>query len=641
MEEETKILLTDLILPIIKDLITPKIKSVFKTSSSKGISQIDIEKNLDEYLTQRYLKFQIINTLVFPNKQTLLDILYEPLTLSCNNYKNAYYEIKIDSYPGEFLPHFIRAIIEDTAGMGKSTITKKLFTSIIKDKKGFPILIELSQLSHLNNILTEIQKQLSGQGNLIPKEFIVNLFSQGDFVFLFDGYDEISLKNKEIVVVDLKKFIETNSNCIFLITSRPDESLTAFGDFQKFKVKPLKSKEAYSLIERHDFYSHHKIAKSLLLKLSDNYNETLDEYLNNPFLVSLLYKSYDFKKDIPIKKTQFYQQVFDALFENHDLSKEGYLKREKYSNLHIDDFERVLRFLAYFTSIENKVEYDKNDIIKFIGRTKSYLMDLNFKSSDFLKDLITTVPIFRKEGVYYKWSHKSLQDYFSAKFIWIDSQENQKLILRKIFEDSNNNRFYNLLELYYELDPKYFETTIVYWLLKEFEEFVHSRYRHLNKKEELTKRRLENSFGREITIIVNESTNYKRSDLSSDREDCRIRHKSDIKYFIISPKADKIIEIFIKLDFKKETILKLIAERIPNLVLEKEISFNFTKDTDLEDIYLLNDDVNNPLNINSNFAKIYPLTAKGRILNYDNAFEKLKEIEKILDSNINDDLLNW
>lgn len=635
MEGDTKILITGLILPIIKDIVAPKIKTVIKNLSVKDITQIDIEKKLDEYLTQRFEKFQIIDTLVFPNKQTLLDILYEPLTLSCSNYKNPYFEVKIDSYSDEFLPDYVRVIIEDTAGMGKSTLTKKLFTSIIKEGRGFPILIELSQLSASNNILNEIQQQISGIGKLIPKELIINLLAEGQFIFLFDGYDEISLENKETVVVDIKKFIENNGNCFFLLTSRPDESLTSFGDFQKFKVNPLKVEEALNLLKRYDFYSHNKIAHSLIEDIKNSKNETLAEYLNNPFLVSLLYKSYDFKKDIPIKKTQFYQQVFDALFENHDLSKEGYLKREKYSNLHIDDFERVLRFLAYFTSIENKVEYDKNGIINFINKTKSHLSDLSFKSSDLLKDLITTVPLFRKDGNYYKWSHKSLQDYFAAKFIWIDSQENHKLILKKIFDDPKNIRFYNLLELYYELDPKSFETTILYWLLKEFEEFIKSNYKHcdINKKE--TKTRLENSFGREITIVLSDSIRYKRAD--------SLINKVDIKYFIISPEADLIIETFIKFDYKKETILEIISRKIPNLIRNTSPSFDFIEDLKLEKeiVYTLSDVEDDPLNTKSNFNKINNLSGLGNILNFDEAIKKLEEIEKNMNSNINDDLLNW
>ncbi|WP_299278550.1 NACHT domain-containing NTPase [uncultured Psychroserpens sp.] len=642
MEEETKILVTDLVLPIIKDIVAPKIKSVIKNLTHRDVVQLDVEKKLDDYLTLRYQKFQIIDTLVFPNKQTLLDILYEPLTLSCNSYQNPNFEVKIDSYSDEFLPKFIRIIIEDTAGMGKSTLTKKLFTSIVREKKGFPILIELSQINSNNNILTEIQNQISGIGELLSKEFIHNLLSEGEFIFLFDGYDEISLENKETVVRDLKRFIDNNNDSLFLLTSRPDESLTAFGDFQKFNINPLEYEEAFSLLKRYDFYSHHKIAFSLIEDLKNATNETLIEYLNNPFLVSLLYKSYDFKKDIPIKKTQFYQQVYDALFENHDLSKEGYLKRKKFSNLHIDDFERVLRYLAYFTSIENIVEYDKNGIISYINKAKTHLSDLKFKSNDLLKDLITTVPIFRKDGNYYKWSHKSLQDYFGAKFIWIDAQENQKSILKKIFKDSKNIRFYNLLELYYDLDPKSFETSLLYWLLKEFEQFASSNYQNFETSKKNIKSRLENSFGREITISICNSPKYNRSDKPKNDKNVNSKFPEDIKYFNISPNADFIIETFINIDFKKETILEIISKKLPELVNHKAPSIDFQNlILEEEKTYKVNDKDKNSLNLESNFEKINNVIASGIFLDYDKAMKKLNELEKNMSSNINDDFLNW
>ncbi len=453
MDKIEELAIANLVLPIIKDLVIPKVKLAIQKFSISNIDVNKIEENFDTYLTQRYEKFLVIDTLVFPNKQTLLDTLYQPLTLVGQNCKNEKIEIEIDNYPQELIPEFIRVIIEDTAGMGKSTISKKLFLSIVRQKTGIPVLIELSQINSKNSILKEIQNQISPIGKKISQDFLIKLINEGEFIFLFDGFDEISLDNREFAIRELHKFIEKANNNYFLITSRPEDSLASFGDFQKFKVNPLKKGEAYSLLSKYDEYSYKPISKSLIKQLNDNPKDSLQEYLHNPFLVSLLYKSYEYKKDIPVKKSQFYQQVYDALFETHDLSKEGYLKRDKYSNLHIDDFERVLRYIGYFSSIDNRVEYDKNGIIRYIDKAKKHLSDLSFRSSDFLKDLLKTVPIFKKEGNYYKWGHKSLQDYFAAKFLWIDSKEAQNKILRKIYDDPQNKRFYNFLDLFYELDP--------------------------------------------------------------------------------------------------------------------------------------------------------------------------------------------
>ena len=263
MNKSEELLLANLILPIIKDFVVPKIKSVFTKYPNKNIDENKIEENFNTYLTQRYEKFLIIDTLVFPNKQTLLKILYQPLTLSCReSITDKKIEIRIDSYPDNLIPEYSRVIIEDTAGMGKSTITKILFQSIMEQKAGIPLLVEISQINSKNSILKEIQNQLSPIGKKISQDFIIKLINEGNFVFLFDGFDEIALDDREYAIRDLQRFIEKANDNHFLITSRPEDSLTAFGDFQKFKVNPLKKGEAYSLLNKYDTYSYHKISKS-------------------------------------------------------------------------------------------------------------------------------------------------------------------------------------------------------------------------------------------------------------------------------------------------------------------------------------------------------------------------------------------
>ncbi|HLU85151.1 MAG TPA: NACHT domain-containing protein [Vicingaceae bacterium] len=657
MDKPEELLVSNLILPIVKDLILPKVQAVFNKFSVTNTTQSKVEENFDSYLTQRYEKFLTIDTLVFPNKQTLLDVLYQPLTLSCQDgNRNSKVEIKIDNYPDNLIPEYFRVIIEDTAGMGKSTITKKLFQSIILEKKGIPILIELSQINNKNNILKEIQNQLSTIGKKLSQDLILKLINEGDFIFLFDGFDEIALDDREYVVRELHKFIEKANHNYFLITSRPEDSLASFGDFQKFSVNPLKKGEAYSLLSKYDTYSYHSISKNLIKQLNDNPDDSLQEYLSNPFLVSLLYKSYEFKKDIPVKKSQFYQQVYDALFETHDLSKEGYLKRDKYSNLHIDDFERVLRHIGYFTSIENKVEYDKNTIIKFIDKAKKHLSDLNFRSSDFLKDLIKTVPIFKKEGNYFKWGHKSLQDYFAAKFIWIDSKESQLPILEKIYKDPKVKRFHNLLTIYYELDPNGFDNTILKWTLTDFQTFVASSYKDWNKKDKRIKTRIENHYNKSCVIAITKKEDYDiiRSGKDKRNRDTHeyYRKKVNFKYSIKNSnhttfnyfENPKVVSLsFIGIDSRKHTLIELISSTHPKLAEYRRHKVHLKDLPNLKEdcIYKLDDNKLNDLNQDAVFETTNDLIMSDYSFKFDPALKKLNEILKAEINKVKDELLDW
>lgn len=565
------------------------------------------------------------------------------MTLKGENQKNKGIEILINNYPKDFIPKYFKVLIEDTAGMGKSTISKKLFLSVIRQNAGIPVLIELSQINRKNSILKELQNQISPIGKKISQDFLVKFINEGEFIFLFDGFDEISLKNREYVIKELHRFIEKANNNYFLITSRPEDSLVSFGGFKKFTVKPLEKGDAYSLLSKYDEYSYKPISKKLIKQLNNKPKDTLQEYLTNPFLVSLLYKSYEFKKDIPIKKSQFYQQVYDALFETHDLSKEGYLRRDKYSNLHIDDFERVLRYIGYFSSIDNRVEYDKNGIVKYINKAKNHLTDLSFKPNDFLKDLLKTVPLFKKEGNYYKWGHKSLQDYFAAKFLWIDAKEKQEKILLKIYQDPRNKRFYNLLDLFFELDHQTFEKTLVKWLLDDFFEYANNNYCYCNKSE--FKKRIENHFNKKCSIAIVKKEEYSTKDNHKIRSyySSKIKHTFDHTTFHYYESPKTIVYTFIDYEARLGTIIGLLSNRMPELA-EFRIHNHRKKELLLLEegnIYILDEKETNVLNNPIIFDMTSELIKSDFALKYDSALIKYNQLKAKSNNYIESEFLDW
>ncbi|MCW8940896.1 MAG: hypothetical protein OQJ88_09590, partial [Flavobacteriales bacterium] len=257
----------------------------------------------------------------------------------------------------------------------------------------------------------------------------------------------------------------------FIITSRPESALSTFSDFQLFYIQPLEEKEAFLLIEKLDTLSKVKFGNNLISEVKEK-NTQVKEFLTNPFLVSLLYKSYTYNKDIPSKKITFYEEVYSCLFKHHDLSKEGF-KRPKRSRLDIFDFEIVLRDIAFETSKIGRVIYTKDELINHITLAKSKNTRFDFKVQNFFDDLTTTVPIFAQEGVKIKWAHKSIQDFFTAKYISNHSRKEE--IIRVIF---NSGKYYylNILDLLYELEYKIFRKVIIKSILEDFIIFYESQF---------------------------------------------------------------------------------------------------------------------------------------------------------------------
>lgn len=456
---------------LIEKCITPKI-SKFADKCKLKYNELLIPRNehFEEYLYRTYKKYSILNTLVFKNEQKLLTDLYIPLTITKAVHQSGTIEhYKIDKYPADLVSKCNKILITDTAGMGKSTLTKRLFLDVVENGYGIPIYIEMRRLTDRKTILQEIQEQIDSLSKAFDKDLLLAFIQTGGFIFFFDGYDEISIDNKSIVTANVQDFISKASNNVFILTSRPEQALAGFGDFQKFTINPLLKKEAYELIRKYD--NQGTTSKELIDKLKTGQFDLINEFLKNPLLVSLLYAAYDYKQTIPLKKNIFYRQVYDAYFDRHDLSKgDGYIHNKK-SNLDIDNFDRVLRFIGYKCMQKQKIEFEKDALLKIIEEAKAFCSDLFFGASDFFDDILSAVPLFCQDGQYYKWVHKSLQEYFAAQFIFKDTKKKQDEILNKIYNSNNADGYINILDIYYDIDSLGFIKNIELPLLKDFTTF--------------------------------------------------------------------------------------------------------------------------------------------------------------------------
>lgn len=475
---------------VLKDIITatsPLIKSVVdiflapKLEKLKNRLSVDYKKyiipteaHFKEYFFRSYKKYSVLNTLVFSNSQRLLKDVYIPLTLRLSSEKDIKYSI--DGFPIAIVSTYKKVLITDTAGMGKSTMMKRIFLDIIDNSRGIPIMIELRRLSKEKRLIQELHEQLNSINKGFDEKLLLELIREGDFIFILDGYDEIPLADREIVTFDIQSFVSKAGNNQFLLTSRPENALSSFGDFQQFTIQPLKRKEAFELLRKYDKQG--EVSSLLIKKLEGSELNNIEEFLANPLLVSLLFTAFEHKQVIPFKKHIFYRQVYDANFESHDLTKGDSYNRNKYCSLDIDEFHRVLRHLGFSCLKQQKIEYTKDEILNLITAAKRFCSGIDFQSSDFLKDLINTVPLFTQDGIYFRWAHKSLQEYFAAQFIYLDSKEHQKEILQKLIERKNIEKFLNILNLYYDIDYKTFRNTIIYSLLKEFKEYCDSSYQY-------------------------------------------------------------------------------------------------------------------------------------------------------------------
>ena len=108
------------------------------------------------------------------------------------------------------------------------------------------------------------------------------------------------------------------------------------------------------------------IAEALIDRLDALPNSAIRSFMETPLLVSLLYRSYQFKPTIPIRKHIFYRQVYDSLFESHNLTKGDAYIHDKHSELDTDEMRQLLRRFAFTPAKLGQIEFDKDTVLKYL-----------------------------------------------------------------------------------------------------------------------------------------------------------------------------------------------------------------------------------------------------------------------------------
>lgn len=645
-----------LIKTVVETFVTPKLikfRKRFDKIDEKYF--VPTDEQFREYYHRTYKKLAVINTLVFNNSQRFLKDVYLPLTLSSTNDRKMRH--RVDSYPSEICEEYGNTLITDTAGMGKSTLMKRIFIDIIDNNIGIPIIVELRRLTKEKTLLNEIQEQLSSLNKVFDSTLLLDLLVEGGFIIILDGYDEVSLTDRDFVTSDIQDFISKANNNDYFITSRPEQALLSFGQFQEFKIEPLNKKEAFELLRKYDNQGH--ISALLIKKLQETDMSNIQEFLTNPLLVSLLFTAFEHKQAIPFKKYLFYRQVYDANFESHDLTKGDSYTHDKYSKLEIDDFHRVLRHIGYSSFKLQKIEFVKDDILKLIKESKGFCVGLNFKESDFLNDILRTVPIFTKDGNYYRWSHKSLQEYFASQFIYLDSKTKQNSILERLFNHSNIEKFINVLDLYYDMDYKTFRNVIERALLEEYEN--HSKTKYINNYKGVSKKaiktRQEISFLTTSLIFKSILEKYDSHPFDSQRLSKMLKNyrenndldKKSSTGILVSPTLLKD-QFALHYENSKNIILKLLASKksklvraVPSVKMADSV-LDFTYDFDDEfQLVEINDSETEIFNSKEKFEIINELIIATKtysiIIESEIAIKTLKEINESLEIEKEDDFL--
>ena len=403
-------ILTDVATNLIKDAVSSgweKVKKHFKDFDAK--ESIKYGTAYEKYLANTRDKNGKIKTIIYRRIPKELYSFYE-----CTDIEHEGKRIGTEKV-SDILELSNKIIISGTGGIGKSILFKHLFLNTIETSDFIPVLIELRKFNLYDSkdiILADaVYNSLYENGFQLEKEYFEYSMRQGGYIIFLDGFDEVSKDKSQKVTEEIKSICDKYPNNRYLVSSRPTDTFIGWNDFTEVSACKLTKKQALSLINKIEF---DKSVKDIFYgALDKKLFEKYESFASNPLLLTIMLLTFSNHASIPDKLNDFYEAAFSTLFNMHDATKDCYV-RDIRSKLGSEDFKTVFAYICFKSYFSSEFEFSEAKLRQYIQMAKDRFVNLQFSVDDFQEDLILSVCMLVKEGLNYRFTHRSFQEYFAA-----------------------------------------------------------------------------------------------------------------------------------------------------------------------------------------------------------------------------------
>ena len=534
---------------IIKDFITTIIGDRFlellKTGTDRIADEIAHAANnrILEYLCVEYERNYRTKTILHRSEPIELKKVYQPLFL----------EKMTDRWSG-LIPEFNRISTETieplfdegnfitiigSAGSGKSTLVKHLLVNAIHANYKIPIKVELRYLNNYNEgLLKYINEEIIKFTEIAERESIIErMLQSGEFVFFFDGYDEVSSNKKEQVTNDISRITKKYKDNKYILTSRPFVNVEMFDGFRNLLVCEMSPADIKSFVKRqfNDDIKEQELANKIIETIENDKKKTYKSFLSNPLLLSMFILTYQTDSYVPQRRSDYYLQVFNTLYSSHDTqSKLGFV-RERITKLSKEDYMEILKRFSFKSYIDQEYTFTISYFDEKINSIKKNLQ-LSFNNDSLLEDFKVAIGILIEEGSEITYPHRSLQEYFAALYIAsLTSQNNDDENTKrdKITQFINNSREYeidyaNFYSILAEVDEYKFKKIFILPMLHEVKKIVSHMYKNANNDEYTTIIRLFVMIN-DIASLIDEKMRIRFLDEDNKYSDLYVQYIQDEK----------------------------------------------------------------------------------------------------------------
>lgn len=429
-----------------------ELKSIYKATRDEIKYLID--DGLAVYEVNQKEKFEKLNTFLYRHDPVSFYDIYFPLNLKGKKPSNEEYIVEVNDKPKNIFKHSRCVTIIGDAGSGKSMLMKHFFLHFLKYELEIPIFIELRNLNSFNGSFFEYIVQIIYNNRLSPNiKILERILTDGKFLFILDGYDELHSKNILRRKDEILQFIEKYRANYFIISSRRGTYIESLPRFHNLYIAALHVSSISHFIDKQLKVIDDNtdiLQKKLTDVLSDPKNEDYMDYMKNPLLLTMFIFTFRNHPEIPHTKNRFYYNVFETLCTRHDNFSKNADIHERRTKLKTEEFEDILQWFSYKSFFDEAWTFSHQYLFTSLNDIKKR-RNLKVDIDELIYDLSVSIAIMLIEGIDYKFPHRSLQEYFLALLISRQSIDNRNMIYKKLL--NLNSSLDNLFVLCKELDP--------------------------------------------------------------------------------------------------------------------------------------------------------------------------------------------
>jgi len=311
------------------------------------------------------------------------------------------------------------SIITGSGGSGKTMMMRHILISTIVGRSKTPIFLELRHLNQgEEGVRAALLRTLNANGLEIDDAYLEVALAAAHFSILLDGFDELQHSRRKGVAREIQQLGERYPGNWFVMSSRPDPELEGWGPFIQFHVQPLDLDRAVELVQKLPFDD--PVKEQFVGDLRAHLFARHESFLSNPLLLSIMLLTYSDVAHIPNKLCIFYNQAYESLFQKHDALKSGF-QRERRSGLDIQDFGRVFSAFCIQSYEAREFSFSQSRALELLERGKK-ITNIAYDSQALLDDALQAVCLLVEEGLEITFAHRSFQEYFAARFIFVPTR---------------------------------------------------------------------------------------------------------------------------------------------------------------------------------------------------------------------------